>query len=383
MKGVQQICFFGSGFLTTWALLSGVAHARYVVFVPSNSPTTLQSVRSIAPSAFSTVVQGQSAVQAGIFNNESGADSLVRSLQQAGLPAQKFFRSGGGKEPVVQTPFPETQSTQTVVPQATQVTPVPDPVQYTTPSQYTTIPDTQQISQQYYPQPQVTQQTSTQYVPQVAPQTITQLVPQTVTQYVPQTQYVQQTQLVPQTVTQLVPQTQYVPQTQVVPQTVTQYVPQTQIVQQAQYVPQTQVTTQTIPQTQYVQQAQYVPQTQVVAQTIPQTQMVQSSCPQVDCSATMGNMTQIAYSNPSNIGGDTTSSLSQANPANRYVTAVPAAGNGASQLAKVRQYIPSAYLANSGRGSYVYAGGYASRDNAESLSHFLRSRGIDARVIYF
>ncbi|MEE3717187.1 hypothetical protein V2H45_10555 [Tumidithrix elongata RA019] len=355
MKGVQQICFFGSGFLTTWALLSGVAHARYVVFVPSNSPTTLQSVRSIAPSAFSTVVQGQSAVQAGIFNNESGADSLVRTLQQAGLPAQKFFRSGGGKEPVVQTPFPETQSTQAVVPQPTQVTPVADPVQYTT------ISDTQQISQQYYPQPQVPQQVSTQYLPQVAPQTITQLVPQTVTQYVPQTQYVQQTQLVPQTVTQLVPQTQYVPQTQVVPQTVTQYVPQTQIVQQAQYVPQTQIT----------------------SQAIPQTQMVQSSCPQVDCSATMGNMTPIAYSNPSTIGGDTTSSLSQANPANRYVTAVPAAGNGASQLAKVRQYIPSAYLANSGRGSYVYAGGYASRDNAESLSHFLRSRGIDARVIYF
>lgn len=67
----------------------------------------------------------------------------------------------------------------------------------------------------------------------------------------------------------------------------------------------------------------------------------------------------------------------------RYITAIPARSGGSSSLAQIRRFIPSAFLAKSGRGDYIYAGGYTNRDAAESLKHFLRSQGIDARVLYF
>ncbi|PZO36457.1 MAG: hypothetical protein DCF19_21340 [Pseudanabaena frigida] len=65
----------------------------------------------------------------------------------------------------------------------------------------------------------------------------------------------------------------------------------------------------------------------------------------------------------------------------RYVTAVPV--RSISTLDQVRQLIPSAFISKSGRGDYVYAGGYTNRDAAESLKYFLRSQGLDARVLYF
>jgi len=65
----------------------------------------------------------------------------------------------------------------------------------------------------------------------------------------------------------------------------------------------------------------------------------------------------------------------------RYVTAVPV--RSIATLDQVRQFIPSAFVSKSGRGNYVYAGGYSSRDAAESLKYFLRSQGLDARVLYF
>ena len=65
----------------------------------------------------------------------------------------------------------------------------------------------------------------------------------------------------------------------------------------------------------------------------------------------------------------------------RYVTAVPM--RSMATLDQVRQFIPSAFVAKSGRGNYIYAGGYPNRDAAESLKHFLRSQGLDARVLYF
>ena len=65
----------------------------------------------------------------------------------------------------------------------------------------------------------------------------------------------------------------------------------------------------------------------------------------------------------------------------RYVTAVPL--RTITTLEQVRQFIPNAFVARSGRGNYIYAGGYPNRDAAESLKHFLRSQGLDARVLYF
>jgi len=67
----------------------------------------------------------------------------------------------------------------------------------------------------------------------------------------------------------------------------------------------------------------------------------------------------------------------------RYVTAVPMSAGGLGALAQVQRLIPNAFIAKSFRGDYIYAGGYTNRDAAESLKHFLRSQGLDARVLYF
>ena len=67
----------------------------------------------------------------------------------------------------------------------------------------------------------------------------------------------------------------------------------------------------------------------------------------------------------------------------RYVTAVPMSAGGMAALAQVQRFIPSAFISKSFRGDYIYAGGYTNRDGAESLKYFLRSQGLDARVLYF
>ena len=67
----------------------------------------------------------------------------------------------------------------------------------------------------------------------------------------------------------------------------------------------------------------------------------------------------------------------------RYVTAVPMSAGGLAALAQVQRFVPRAFISKSFRGDYIYAGGYTNRDGAESLKHFLRSQGLDARVLYF
>jgi hypothetical protein len=67
----------------------------------------------------------------------------------------------------------------------------------------------------------------------------------------------------------------------------------------------------------------------------------------------------------------------------RYVTAVPISVSGLGDLAQLQRLIPKAFISKSTRGDYIYAGGYTNRDAAESLKYFLRSQGLDARVLYF
>jgi len=67
----------------------------------------------------------------------------------------------------------------------------------------------------------------------------------------------------------------------------------------------------------------------------------------------------------------------------RYVTAIPVSKGVDGTLVQIRRLIPNAFIAKSYRGDYIYAGGYTNRDAAESLRHFLRSQGLDARVLYF
>ncbi|MFZ4666944.1 MAG: peptidoglycan-binding protein [Prochlorotrichaceae cyanobacterium] len=88
---------------------------------------------------------------------------------------------------------------------------------------------------------------------------------------------------------------------------------------------------------------------------------------------------QVALAPASNtslaIGGDSSS--------NRYtlpyVVAVP---NRGSAIEDVQEFLPGAYVAASQRGSYVYAGSFANRQQAEALSAKLRSEGLDARVAF-
>ena len=66
---------------------------------------------------------------------------------------------------------------------------------------------------------------------------------------------------------------------------------------------------------------------------------------------------------------------------NRYVVIIPISRN--ETLNEVRQYIPEAFRAESRLGPYVNAGQFRERSQAEDLSKWLRSRGLDARVEYF
>lgn len=70
----------------------------------------------------------------------------------------------------------------------------------------------------------------------------------------------------------------------------------------------------------------------------------------------------------------------------RYVTAIPLRSRGSGEvgiLNQVRRSVPNAFVAKSSRGDYIYVGGYTNRDAAESLKHYLRSQGLEARVLYF
>ncbi len=63
-----------------------------------------------------------------------------------------------------------------------------------------------------------------------------------------------------------------------------------------------------------------------------------------------------------------------------HVVVVPAASP--NTLNGVRQCVPNAFLTNSRLGSYVHAGAFADYNRAASISAMLRSRGLDARVVY-
>jgi peptidoglycan hydrolase-like protein with peptidoglycan-binding domain len=79
--------------------------------------------------------------------------------------------------------------------------------------------------------------------------------------------------------------------------------------------------------------------------------------------------------NPDNSTG------SSPNQENRFVVVVPISRN--DTLNQVRQYIPEAFQAESRLGRFVNAGQFRERSQAEDLSKWLRSRGLDARVDYF
>ena len=63
-----------------------------------------------------------------------------------------------------------------------------------------------------------------------------------------------------------------------------------------------------------------------------------------------------------------------------YVVVVP--GRDSFGVNQALETTPQAFLARSGRGEYVNAGSFSSRDYAESRAYLLRAKGFDARVVY-
>jgi formyltetrahydrofolate synthetase len=67
-------------------------------------------------------------------------------------------------------------------------------------------------------------------------------------------------------------------------------------------------------------------------------------------------------------------------PDRRYIVLVP---TGSMDILKIVQVcIPDAFMTQSKLGAYIHAGSFANLNHAESLAAALRSRGLDARVIY-
>ncbi|MCY7331368.1 MAG: hypothetical protein LH649_01645 [Pseudanabaena sp. CAN_BIN31] len=304
MNWLKKFSILGTVAIASLAIAQS-ASARFVIFVAGNDAATLQRVRTVSPAAFATKINQQPAIQAGIFNSETSADSLAIALQQSGLSAQKYFKTSGGKESNVQVPF---TSTLTSIPNAS------------------ALPNPQQVVIQQTP---ISQPAGFQ--PDSQPQ-IFSSIPQVQTQQV----------LVPRWQQVLVPETR-------------QIMTQTQIAQ-----------------TGYVQpQTGFIPSSTLVPTTYDNSGATTNFVvqPQPTSTAYTSNEPQ----------------LNQAvqNPNFRYIAAVPAAANNQLLLSRVRQYSPNAFLASSGRGTYIYIGAYQNRDSAESVSRYLRSQGVDSRVLYF
>jgi hypothetical protein len=351
---LKRLSILGTTAIASLAIAQS-ASARFVIFVSGNDAATLQRVRAVSPTAFTTKINDQPVIQAGTFNSETSADSLAIALQQSGLSAQKYFRSIGGKESNVQVPFPETTTTNSTSSTFIPSNPQSVVIQPTATQQTVTVNDSQpqvfsstfsSLPQQSFTTSQcaqampVTLQTSCAAQPQFQQITTNTVVPQVQTQQV----------LVPRWQQVLVPETR-----QVVTQTV---VPQTQIVQ-----------------TGFIQQTGYVQ---------PQTGFIQSTQAPVTLADNSFGSTNFA-SAPVQTTNSSEPLLPQAtqNPNFRYVTAVPANANNQFLLSRVRQFVPNAFFANSGRGNYIHAGAYQNRDSAESVSRYLRSQGMDSRVLYF
>jgi hypothetical protein len=374
---VKRFSILGTVAIASLAIAQS-ASARFVIFVAGNDAATLQRVRTVSPTAFATKINDQPVIQAGTFNSESSADSLAIALQQTGLSAQKYFRASGGKETNVQVPFSETptapiNSSSVSLPNPQQVviqsSPNPQPVSFQADSQpqvFSSAPQ-QAIS---YSQPQFQQITTNTVVPQVQTQQV--LVPRWQQVLVPETR-----QVVTQTV---------VPQTQIVQTGFTQQA--TGFVQPTAYVqPATTTYVQpTVQATGFTQTAGYVqPQTGF----IPTTSTTGAPTIYDNSTATSFALPPQSANTALSNGFATTATnepqLPQAtqNSNFRYVAAVPAAASNQFLLSRVRQYVPNAFLTNSGRGTYIHAGAYQSRDSAEAVSRYLRSQGVDSRVLYF
>ncbi len=385
MNWIKRFSIFGTGAIasTIASLAIGqAAEARFVVFVLGNDSATLQRVRTVSPTAFATKINDQPVVQAGTFNSEASADSLAIALANSGLTPQKQFKATGGKESNVPVPFTELTSVnnlpstpqsvviqQTSAQQPVSVQPESQPQIFSSAPQQSIAYTSNQCLQGAFvngvsscAQPQYQQITTNTVVPQIQTQQV--LVPRWQQVIVPETR-----QIVTQTV---------VPQTQIVQTGYAQqsgYIQPTSYVQSAQTGTCVQAATQAgCLQSGYIQPTAYVqPQTGFIAPSTIAASNYDGFSQNAGLSAGLNN----------GLGEDALLPQASQNPNFRYIAAVPAKSSNQFLLSRVRQYVPNAFFSNSGRGTYIHAGAYQSRDSAESVSRYLRSQGVDSRVLYF
>lgn len=83
---------------------------QFRVIVPVTGPTTLPQVRAVEPSAFRTTVNGETVVQAGVFQEAQRAEELRQRLASARLSAQVVSGSGATAPSTtpISTPPPNT-----------------------------------------------------------------------------------------------------------------------------------------------------------------------------------------------------------------------------------------------------------------------------------
>ncbi|MFM7887846.1 MAG: hypothetical protein ACKPCM_14410, partial [Pseudanabaena sp.] len=294
MNWLKRFSIIGTTAIAFLAI-SQAASARYVVFVEGNDSLTLQRVKTVSPNAFVTKINGQPAIQAGIFNSETSANKLLATLSSTGLSPQKYFSTSGGKESYVQVPFTDT---------TTYMSPLSSNPQQViiqkTPAPQTINSQADPLSQIYTP----SLQQPIAYTDQYQQITTNTVVPQVQTQQV----------LVSRWQQVLVPETR-----QVVTQTI---VPKTQLFQtgntQSSYV---QPTSYVQPQTGFIQPTSYVqPQTGFVKTS---TTMLAPS-PSYDSYVTpSSNLSNVPNQTVADVSAEQQLPQQTVNPNYRYIAAVP------------------------------------------------------------
>ncbi len=73
-----------------------VPFQRYIVYVEGGGFSLLSRIQAIEPSAFETVFQGRSVIQAGSFTQWENVQQRIRTLANSGLSAQAVALSGPG-----------------------------------------------------------------------------------------------------------------------------------------------------------------------------------------------------------------------------------------------------------------------------------------------
>ncbi|NDJ22886.1 hypothetical protein GS682_14840 [Nostoc sp. B(2019)] len=78
---------------------------RYLVYVDSNDPRTLEQIRLIEPRAYIRQYQGRTVIQSGVFSRASNAQQRVRELKSYGINSARIVSFADGQEVTTSSSF--------------------------------------------------------------------------------------------------------------------------------------------------------------------------------------------------------------------------------------------------------------------------------------